>query len=275
MARSMVGFNVDTEGANYVAGFMEQLSIRFGDNQNMNPVLNLTHGIMEEQFIDHMSTLALANPSAYHHVYEWGRVGDPTARLWDDVLIGKGTVRQATFRWRPSKSVVPVTAEAEEVGVQEIHVFIWKAPIMEYSQDITINPHTENGISYFTGPANTNDWELKWFRGPVHVRDPGGPYVKGAFTQAYTLWWAGGGAALAWETTAKPILAATYGAAAFGKAIRPKRYSSKAKVAAIAMNTNPRAAVAQGKAAAEKFMRKNAADIAALAERYRERNANL
>ena len=258
--RKFIGFNVDTTAGNQLAGFMQQMAVEMNSPAHIGPVLKLAHAEMANEFTMHMAALAPANPSRFHHVYEWDRVGDPNAKLWKDVLRGGGNSRVATFEWRASKSVVPVR---EDVGEskdgnrpKQIHVFVWKAPMMEYGTPVTIGPKRGNWIAYFTGPYTTNgDWyqELRFTTHEITVNNPGGTQVVGAFTKEYISWWAHGGADSVFKARLNKIMAmntrkvAAEGLASIGSRSRRRTYSMQTA-------GSSEAAFAAGKAAARKAM---------------------
>lgn len=106
-------------------------------------------------FIDRM---AAGNPSALHHIYEWGSVGG--ARLFEfDAAVGGNTV-VVTGNTTQSGSIAP-TADRP---------FYNKADVMEAGQSVSITPYGEalafNGI---------------FVRRTVHVANPGGGGTVGQF----------------------------------------------------------------------------------------------
>lgn len=203
-----IEFNADTSEANYLTGFLKGLSEEVRTDQHMGPVLKYVHGEMAAAFDDYMTAVATAMPSRFHHVYEWNQIGNPAAKLWKNVLRGTGGNRTATWTWRASKTIVPVTQEAQDVGVKQIHVFVWKAPVMEYATNITIEPKRGTGLAYFTGPVSEpGRWKLRFTKNPIDVQAPGGTEVKGAFTSAFLEWWSDtGGAAAEFNTRIRRVL---------------------------------------------------------------------
>lgn len=106
-------------------------------------------------FIDRM---AAGNPSALHHIYEWGSVGG--ARLFDfDYAVGGNTV---TFSGQ--------TTQSGSIAPTADRPFYNKADVMEAGQSVTIEPYGEalafNGI---------------FVRRPVFVANPGGGGTVGQF----------------------------------------------------------------------------------------------
>lgn len=203
-----VKITADTSGANFVTGYLKGLSEEIRTDQHMGPVLKYVHAELAQAFDDYMTAVSTADPSRFHHVYEWNQVGNPRAKLWKNVLRGTGGNRTATWTWRASKTIVPVTQEAQDAGVKAIHVFVWKAPVMEYATDITITPKRGQGLAYFTGPTSEDGrWKLNFTKSPIDVRNPGGSRVKGAFTAAFLEWWSdSGGAGAEFSSTIRRVL---------------------------------------------------------------------
>lgn len=106
-------------------------------------------------FIDMMAS---GNPSALHHIYEWGSVGG--ARLFEfDYAVGGETV---TFSGH--------TTQSSSIAPTADRPFYNKADVMEAGQSVTIEPYGEalafNGI---------------FVRRPVFVANPGGGGTVGQF----------------------------------------------------------------------------------------------
>jgi hypothetical protein len=254
MAKPWVGFNADTTEASALTGFLKELSLQIKTARHIGPVLKYTHAVMSDAFTDYMSTVAPAQSSRFHHVYEWGQVGDPTAKLWDDVLIGGGATRTATFKWKASKQVVPVRDDFQAVGVRQIHVFVWKAPVMEYGKNIVIAPKRGNFLAYFTGPTTPeNKYKMQFTREPIQVTDPGGPMVKGSFTREYVSWWGGSGADGVFESSLRRILEQDLGRMPIESATKPFR-RARTKTFTIQSLGESQEAERAGAAAARKFL---------------------
>jgi hypothetical protein len=254
MARNYVGFNVDTAEASALAGFLKRLSLDIKTDRHIGPVLKYTHAVMSDAFTEYMSVVAPAQASRFHHVYEWGQVGDPTAKLWNDQLIGAGATRTATFTWRASKQSVPVREDFRAVGVKQIHVFVWKAPVMEYGKNIVIAPKRGKFLAYFTGPTNPeNKYKMQFTKNPIQVTDPGGPLVKGSFTREYVSWWGGTGASGVFESSLRRVLEQDLGKMPIESAVRPFR-RARTKSFAIQSVSDSGVAEKAGAAAAKKYL---------------------
>ena len=249
-----VGFNVDASEVAALSGFLKTLSLKIGTSRHIGPVLKYTHAVMSEEFSAYMSTIAPAQQSRFHHVYEWGQAGDPTAQLWQDKLVGNGNNRIATFVWKASKQIVPVRDDFLEAGVKPIHIFVWKAPVMEYGKNIKIEPKRGKFLSYFTGPTNPpGKYEMKITKNPIVITHPGGKLVKGSFTKEYVGWWAGAGAEAVFKNTVKRVLENDLGKMPIESATKPFR-RSRTKTFAIGAVANYDAAEEAGSAAAKKYL---------------------
>lgn len=251
MARPYVGFNADTAEAAALSGFLKRLSTDIKTTRHIGPVLKYTHAIMTEEFNDFMSLVAASAPFRFHHVYEWGQAGDPSAKLWKDVLVGGGNDRIATFTWKASKQIVPVREDFRAKGVKQIHVFVWKAPIMEYGTDITIRPKRGPFLAYFTGPTTPDGkYQMKVTKNPITVKNPGG-MTRGAFTRAYIDWWSGAGAQSVFESRIRKVLEQDLGKMPIEEMTRKFRRSSNKT---FSMRVLGPSAESAGEAAAKKYL---------------------
>lgn len=254
MARTYVGFNTDISEAAALSGFLKQLSTKIGTARHIGPVLKYTHAVMSDEFTEYMSVVSAAQQSRFHHVYEWGQIGDPTAKLWEDKLIGGGNARTATFTWKASKQVVPVREDFREAGVKQIHVFVWKAPVMEYGKNITIRPKRGKFIAYFTGPTNPDTkYPMKITKNPITVTDPGGEMTKGSFTREYVSWWSGTGAQGVFESTIRRVLEEDLGKMPIESVTKKFRRSSS-KTFTMQTIVSADAAERAGRAAADRYL---------------------
>lgn len=252
--KPLIGFNSDTREAAALAGFMAQLSLEMGTTRHIGPVLKYTHSLMVDEFINYMTVIAGAEPSRFHHVYEWGQVGDPSARLWQDVLVGGGNSRVATFTWRASKQTVPVRDDFKAAGVKQIHVFVWKAPVMEYSTGLTITPKRGNVLAYFTGPTNPdNKYKMQFTKNPIRVKNPGGPMTRGAFTREYVKWWGGDAGSNVFNSKIKKVLEEDLGRMPIESATAPFR-RIRSKNFTIQTPADYDSAMKAGAAAAKKYL---------------------
>lgn len=266
MARTSVGFNVDTRSAQAVLGFIEGIAYTINTNQHISAVLNYSHSKMAEAFDLYMDMRATADPSSFHHVYEWGMVGEPQGRLWRNTLKGHGRTKDASWEWRASKKTVPVRSDAVATNAagqpyghgrpQQIHVFVWKAPALEYQKSFTIAPKRGKYIVYFTGPWSSNgEWyqHVNFATGPITVQNPGGEHVNMSFTKAFVEWWGHGGAETEFNTGLKQKLEHDLGLMRGPMTLVNRKF--KDKTFNIRTITDAAAAHKVGAEAADKFIK--------------------
>jgi hypothetical protein len=109
----------------------------------------------------------------FHHVYEWGAVGDQSARLFALSSMSRGSDTFAiTYDFK--RSSVPVPGS-------EPHVFFNKAEVMESRQQVVIEPVNGSLLSF------EYDGRQVFTAGPVVVDNPGGDGVNGSFKSAFML----------------------------------------------------------------------------------------
>lgn len=178
-----------------------QLIVDFGEIEaGMNTMYNIGKAITSKTFInrtaEHMSkaardqfyheidAVAAASPNRFHHLYEWGELGQPAGRLFNLLFEQHGSSGRLVNHWLPSRIPVPVQ------GDQSRHVFVWKAPVMEnqaVSGPIQAgDPYRRVSVSSY-GPAR--EW-LRWYSGSTEVFTKGPIRVSyQATNNAYTIFW--------------------------------------------------------------------------------------
>jgi hypothetical protein len=181
--------DIDTRGYSYVQGFINGFSKGANNANFMSAVLDYTHADLNTRFELMMDIIAAARPKNLMHVYEWGQLGKPNGRLWESVLRGRGTDRIATVVWKASKKAVPVRPELLEPGpsgqkVKEgVHIFYWKAPVMEAGLEITVSPVHAQSLAYVNSTG-----DLVITKKPSTF-EAGGGNTKGQFTAVYYDYW--------------------------------------------------------------------------------------
>jgi hypothetical protein len=112
---------------------------------------------------------ARVNPEMLQHVYEWGRTGSPSARLFDiDYTVSNlGLSLMATFR--QSSSIKPGSNVP----------FYNKAYIMENGIPVTIAPKKSKVLVFEDGG------ETVFTKSPVNVSNPGGVMAENGFEKTF------------------------------------------------------------------------------------------
>lgn len=123
-----------------------------------------------EAFYDYLDGLARTNPGMLHHVYEWGAVGNPGARLVElkkQLAGSRGANILADFI---QSSSIP------EGGNEP---FYDKAEIMEEGIPITVQATEAQAMFFQIG-------NQEFFRtGPIVIENPGGEETRGSFLEAF------------------------------------------------------------------------------------------
>ena len=137
---------------------------------------------IEEDFGLYVDSQARMNPKSLHHVYEWNKTGNKSARLFKiNVLSTDGLSFKIGSKFLLSKSAVP-----NEFSKRK-HVFTSKASVMEAGMPLTIRPRyaerlvfeTSTGVVYMPKGAS------------VTVTRPGGGKATGRFQIAYAQFFTG------------------------------------------------------------------------------------
>lgn len=201
---------VDTSEVVALASTLRNIEAEMTTNRHLNVVTKAAFEMMAQQF--NMATHVAAGMAVgeFHHVYEWEHVGIPGFQLWKNELNGRGGQRRVTWSWRASKTTVPTetnvhggprfapTKGFDPSRLQRIHVFVWKAPMMEYGVRVTVKPKLSH-VLVFPNPDLLGGG--RFGRGPrpitfsPHpVTTTPGEQVQGNFTAWFVSWWGGGSA---------------------------------------------------------------------------------
>ena len=121
---------------------------------------------------------ARSRPKSFHHVYEWGKVGQSDARLFNinktkqegfDFIFG--------YDFKLSKTSVP-----EKGKTPKNYVFKNKAMVMEYGQQVIIRPkNPKTRLAFDIGGKMITLAAGK----SVKINNPGGKDVKMSFANSY------------------------------------------------------------------------------------------
>ena len=124
--------------------------------------------ITEQALNKYIDIKAKANPESLHHVYEWGRVGDPSARLFQIFAIpSKNNIRFAG-EFLPSSGLSENSNEP----------FVDKANVMENRISIVVEPRSSDFLAFDI------DGEQVFTVNSVFIENPGGDAVAGSFGKA-------------------------------------------------------------------------------------------
>lgn len=108
---------------------------------------------------------ARANPESLHHVYEWGAVGNESARLFKVQSTASKRVIHFEGNFLPSSSTSDTSTEP----------FTDKANIMENAIGVTISPREASVLAF------EDDGEMVFTMNEIYIAHPGGDAVAGSF----------------------------------------------------------------------------------------------
>lgn len=198
MTKSSANFNVNGEGLEAVAGYINGMTKEVQTDQYIGSVINFVHARLAPEFDRHMDRKAQANHSAFHHVYEWpssfgsnDTIGQPQYRLWRQNIKGNGRQKTAGFYFIASKRAVPVNPVLAEPGPTGNHVrigfhrFAWKAAVMEFGMQVSISPQLGEWLALV--PSGSS--KIAFTRKTI-TQQGGNDQTRGAFTREFVTWWA-------------------------------------------------------------------------------------
>jgi hypothetical protein len=165
-----VSVNIDPKEMSKILKNSVDYSRGFLDGANLNMIVfnKKLSDIAAEALKKYIDTRARMSPESLHHVYEWNRVGDPSARLFEiDCQATKNTI-SLFGKFLPSTSISENSNEP----------FIDKANIMENKIAIEVEPRSSNVLAFevMGEPVFTVN--------SVYIANPGGDEVAGSFGRA-------------------------------------------------------------------------------------------
>ena len=143
---------------------------------------NVIFDQLEVDFGDYIDAKSRTSPKSFHHVYEWGRIGDDEARLFKlKKLPSDGLSLKVNYELTDSKSFVP------SENSNNRHVFVRKAEVMEEGKTVVIAPRFSERLVF-----DVSGYTVFMPKGQsVTVRRPGGAATKNSFFSAYRYFFTG------------------------------------------------------------------------------------
>ena len=133
---------------------------------------------IEKDFGQYIDAQARTKPKSLHHVYEWKKTGNPTARLFDLYLIDTGGLSFRIGRdFKLSKSAVP----SKNPKQKRKYVFANKATVMEEGMPVVIRPRSAERLVFELDGATV----FMPKGSSVTVKRPGGRAATNQFALAY------------------------------------------------------------------------------------------
>jgi hypothetical protein len=133
-------------------------------------------------FGNYIDALARSKPKSLHHVYEWKKAGNKTARLFKlNKTSQVGLSFGVNYQFLPSKSMVPAATGKRR------HMFINKASVMEKGEPLVIRPKNSERLVFEV------DGETVFMPkgASVTVKRPGGSAARNQFTLAHSRFFSG------------------------------------------------------------------------------------
>lgn len=143
----------------YSDGFLKGVDMKRIDFNN--EVANFTSTALGK-YIDAQARM---NPLKLHHVYEWGKAGNQSSRLFEFDTKVSGKTISFTGKFLPSKSISNTSNEP----------FIDKANVMENSIQVVIEPKNSDVLVF------ENNGETVFTTNTIYIDHPGGDEVAGSF----------------------------------------------------------------------------------------------
>ena len=155
---------------------------------------------LKKGFGEYVDAKSLTNPKSLHHVYEWNKVGQPPARLWN-IKKSKGSSEsfKISYYFNLSKTVAPIDPILKKPGpsgkfVSKSAVFKNKAIVMEAGNAVVVKRKTAKYLAIpaknFNGSGSSRG--IVFSRGPVTVRSPGGGLTTASFNKTFIGWFGSG-----------------------------------------------------------------------------------
>lgn len=150
-----------------VARYHSDLLVELNNTKNRNQIIESGLKILGKHFGAYLDNLARREHLSFHHVYETGRTGDESARLFSYTINNANGV--PTLQFNLKEASMP-----EKSG----QVFKRKAFIMEDGTPLTINPKRGKLLVF-----QLNGQDI--FAKQSYVPNPGGTAVQGSFANAF------------------------------------------------------------------------------------------
>ena len=133
-------------------------------------------------FGNYIDALARSKPKSLHHVYEWKKTGNKTARLFKlNKTAQIGLSFGVNYQFLPSKSMVPSS------NGRRRHVFANKASIIEQGKPLVIRPKNAERLVF-----QIDEETIFMPKGAsVTVKRPGGTGATNQFTLAHSRFFSG------------------------------------------------------------------------------------
>jgi len=192
--KKWVDFSMDEGETGIVNGYIKGIADNISTRRYVDGAVEFATQQLSRKFEEEADIAAASNEGREHfyHVYNWGDtygdrslVGSPANRLWKLVSVGQGKNRAIGFTFLPETRPSPIEPELLELGVNPgVHIFTWKAPVMEYGIPVNIRPKLP-GVK---GMSFVKDGVVYYRQGEVNTT-PGYKTTTGVFSSFFVTWW--------------------------------------------------------------------------------------
>ena len=143
---------------------------------------NTIYTQINKDFGLYIDAKARTNPKSLHHVYEWKKVGNKNARLFElNKVEGTGLSFKIVSSFKNSKSFVPTQRGRRK------HVFVNKASIMEAGTPLIISPRNAQRLVF----EMNGETVFMPIGKSVTVKRPGGAKATNQYGLAYSQYFKG------------------------------------------------------------------------------------
>lgn len=214
----MINIKAELDKFREVGVAVSTIEATLKSDRHVSSLIKAAHEVTSGEFVAHMSSTAMADENKFGHMYEWGQVGDPNGKLWRHVLRGNGANRLSFFEFKASHKTVPVDPRLQAVKVKKIHVFVWKAMVLENGLPVKISPKLAKYLVFVskkstragtgTGAGFVKNG-IVYYKGTISIARAGNDRINGSFTNEWTQWWRSGQPELTIaQTLTKPAIEA-------------------------------------------------------------------
>lgn len=203
MAKGKVQLGLDASQMSGITGLIDGFATTIQTDKLISTVVGYVQSELGKRFGEAVDSMAEKMPGSFLHVYEWGNsyhdystIGRKQFRLWRLTQVGTGRSRAVSFVFLPSVKPVPIHPDLLDPGesgkaVKEgVHVFTWKAPIMEYGIRVTVRRLEGTKALAF---IDNRTGEIRFSKGPhtfqAGVSPHGQPNQRRVFTSFFINWW--------------------------------------------------------------------------------------
>lgn len=203
---AIVYSDINTYAADISLGTLWNITNMIRGGAVTNSLMNASFNISYERFNAHARSMGTQSdvdrPQAktggkLAHVFEYGEGDQPGKRLYDLFMIGNNKNRTVTYKFKQSKTKVPVPS-AMKGFYRRDHIFREKAAMMEEADPVNIDPVNSEYMVFWRPGYNSDvkdtdsdnsSSDIVWKKDTSHIYRAGGGQYLGNFAQSFIYWW--------------------------------------------------------------------------------------